>query len=340
MTEFEAMKAVYCYFCPEVEEVVQVVDNLSKGSLFRVLTPMEEAQKHLHSLSLNPSLDLPQTPQGYLNLDMIHEPVIQRIRQVYQPILSALENFPHHYPTHGSSEGIFHYLAHLRSQEVRSIYTLFGEYEGYREYGKTLGIATQEINPETQDLEKLEPGFWFISNPSARDGNFLPEDFVNNLGNLGHKIALDLAYVGATKPQIFDLSHPNIDVAFLSFSKPYGLFRERVGFLFSRHPMDSLYGNKWFDHAPALLIALKAAEDIGPHTLYEKYRPFQEKIIADINQSFHLRIRPSDVFLLGNLKGTDVAELLPKQLTLIKDFQRGSGYRFCLTPYFERMGKK
>ncbi|MFH0936909.1 MAG: aminotransferase class I/II-fold pyridoxal phosphate-dependent enzyme [Candidatus Daviesbacteria bacterium] len=337
MKELEAMKAVYCYYGPEASAIVDLVDKIPKHGFFKVTTPISEAEKLLRSLDLALPLKLPETPQGFLNLDMIHEPIIERIRKVYNPIIPGLKDFPYHYPTHGSSEGIFHFISYLRSIGTKKIYTLKGEYEGYGEYAKAIGIKTEEIDPNLTDINKLKRGIWFISNPSARDGNLILNDFIESLCNLNHQVALDFAYVGSTKPHIFHADYKNILAIFLSFSKTYGLFRSRIGFLFSKKPIPSLYANKWFNYAPALLIALKAAEAIGPKGLYPKYRPLQKKIITEINQKFSLEIKASDSWLLGHLTTRDAQNLSSSQLEIIVNYRRDSNYRFCLTPYFEKL---
>jgi histidinol-phosphate/aromatic aminotransferase/cobyric acid decarboxylase-like protein len=156
----------------------------------------------------------------------------------------------------GSSQGIFHLLAELRQKGIGKINVFEGEYEGYKEYGKCLGLKTLEhrLSIPAKDVAR---GYWFISNPSARNGNIIPYKRIMELCEAGHKLILDLAYVGMTKPHIFSLDHKNIIGAVMSMSKPYGVFRHRIGgFTFTREPVESLYANKWFKDVPALLNLL------------------------------------------------------------------------------------
>lgn len=331
MKEFEAMKAVYCYFFPEVRQIVSAVESLPKDKLFLTQTPVTEAARVLEQLQLSEPLILTATPNGRLDLDMIHEPVIDRVVEAYRDVVPGLAGLRSRYFTSGSSEGIFHKLSEVKSRGVNSIYTLDGEYEGYQEYGRSVGIETIPVEPNSKPKD-LKPGIWFISNPSARDGNIIDNEYIQDICEAGNEVVLDLAYVGATKPYVFDVSHPNISTVFLSFSKPYGLFRERVGFTFSRGPVDSLYANKWFKHIGGLLIGLKVAEEIGPKALWPRYNGVQSKIIDSINQDFGLGIKPSDVLLLAHSVKED---LMPEQEALVNQFRRVPGYRFCLTPYFE-----
>lgn len=330
--KLKAMKSVYTYFFPEVRPLVHSTDALS-DKLFLTTTSACEAQGIVDSLDFNQELVMPKTPEGKVDLDEIHFPIIDRIVEVYKDVIPGLKEFPYRYPTSGSSEGLFHTLAKLKSGGVDEISTFEGEYEGYKEYGKALGIKLREFhrNLNTQ----ANPGTWFISNPSAFDGNIIPNEEINALCDKGNKVYLDLAYVGSTKPHAFDVSHKNISAVFISFSKPYGVFRFRMGFTFSREPIDSLYANKWFKDVGRLISALKIAEEVGPKALHEKYNSIQKKIVESINSEFGLNMKTSDALLLSHLTQDDASKLNVSQLELIAPYKRGSSYRFCLTPYYE-----
>lgn len=334
--KLETMKAVYCYFFPEVRPLLKEVEEKIPEDIFLVTTPAKKVEKSLEDL-FTPTLEIPATPEGNVNVDEIHVPIIERIVKAYTPLVPALKDFAYKYPTPGTSEGIYKVMAKLRTKGVDKIHILSGEYEGYRAYAEDLGMKVVEVDLEKTNLSELEKGHWFISNPSARNGNIIPNEVINNICDLGNKVVIDLAYVGSTQPHQFDVSNKNIIAAFLSMSKPYGVFRHRIGFTFSREPINSLYGSKWFKDTTRLLQGLKLAEEIPPGSLYKKYRPIQKEIIQDINNEFNLAIRPSDVFLLGYLRTDEVRE---EQNSLVENFLRGNHYRFCLTPYFEMEEKK
>lgn len=333
---FKAMKAVYTYFFPEVRPLVKSVSDLD-DRLFMVTTPIDEAQKIVDKLGFRKELTLPSNT-GFVDLDRIHEPIISRVIDCYRPAISGLEQFNFRYPTSGSSEGIFHILAELKAKGTKKIYTLAGEYEGYREYSKALGIETTEVEFGKTDLGALEQGVWFISNPSARDGNILPNGKINEIADLGHKLVLDLAYVGSTRPYLFNINHKNIEKVVMSFSKPYGLFRFRIGFTFSREEIPSLYGNKWFKDVQRFILAAKVAEEIGPNKLYPLYCSRQKEITNYLTKELELEVRPADAILIGN--SYDSNKMTSHQKGIIEPFKRGQGYRFCLTPYFEDLENK
>jgi histidinol-phosphate/aromatic aminotransferase/cobyric acid decarboxylase-like protein len=307
---FKAITTVYSYRLPETRAII---DRLLKGGF-------------PHRVFLEAT-----NPPGAL--DTFHEPVIDKVLEFYDGSVPHLKDFPHRYPTSGSEEGIREIMTGLQMAGVKRIYVLKGEYEGYQAVGKDRGIEAVEVGRET-DPARVEPGHYFISNPSARDGNILPNDQIRAICDAGHKVFYDLAYLGATRPHEFDLSHPGIFAAVISFSKTYGLFYDRIGFAFGREPIPSLYGNRWFKSIFGLMIAKAIVDGLSPKHVFSKYRHVQERIIAGINSEQGLNMRPSDAFLLGHITPEDARELKPAQLKMIEKFRRVDGYRFCLTPYF------
>ncbi len=340
MSRLEAMQAVYCYFFPEVRPIIHEVEAAVQDDMYLVTTPASKVRKDLEPL-FKPPLYIPENEYGNVDLDEIHVPVIERIVDVYSGLVPALGDFAYSYPTAGSSEGIFHALTKLMVEGIDCINVLKGEYEGYSAQAGNLRMEVNEVDLNETDISDVEPGYWFISNPSARDGNIIPNEFITELCERDSKVFLDLAYAGSTRPYVFDVSHENVVGAFMSFSKPYGVFRKRIGgFAFMRDEMPTLHGNKWFKDTDRLFAALKIAEDIGPCRLYDKYRPVQEAIVDAINDELGLGMKVSDAFLLGYLEAEDAERLDADQVEMIADFRRGDNYRFCLTPYFEDLERK
>ena len=328
--KLKAMKAVYCYHFPEVRPLLHEVERALPDEMYRVTAPADEIAEKMAGL-FDPPLEIPAL-NGCVDLDEIHVPVIERIVAAYAGVAPALSGFEWRYPTSGSSEGLFHLLTHARTQGVEAINVLEGEYEGYGAQAQNLSMEVHIRQPG----ERCEPGLWFLSNPSARDGNLLPEGLVNDLCEAGHRVVLDLAYVGATAQHVYDVSHPNVIAVALSFSKPYGVFRHRIGgFAFSREPLPTLYGNKWFKDILRLCQALKLAESIGPGGLYERYRPLQERIVTGLEAQFDLGMAPSDALLISHLPQKATERLTDEKRAMLEPYARGAGFRFCLTPYFE-----
>ena len=246
MSEMKAMQAVYCYFFPEVRPLIREVETVLQDDMYVVNTPASKLKMDMETL-FSPPLTVPENEYGNANIDEIHVPIIERIVDAYSGVVPALGGFGYSYPTSGSSEGIFHALAKLKVDGVDCINVLKGEYEGYVAQAGNLNMRVNEVDLDVTDVSEVNPGYWFVSNPSARDGNIIPNEFVDKLCELDNKVFLDIAYVGTTKPYEFDVSHENVCGVFMSFSKPYGVFRKRIGgFAFSRDEMPTLYGNNWF----------------------------------------------------------------------------------------------
>lgn len=307
MKEFKAIKTVYSYYLPEIRAII---DDL-----------VCEYPHEVFLRSVKPGLD------------DFHEPIIDKLVKFHYADVPHLGQFHFRYPTAGSEEGIREFLTSLQLNGVKSIYVFKGDYEGFGDVAKTRGIKPVEIkwwvNPR-----HLKPGYWILSNPSARNGMILPNDYLTAICEAGHKVFYDLSYLGMTKPHVFNLNHPNIIAAAISFSKPYGLFYYRIGFTFSREPIPSLYANKWFKNIFGLLITEKIINTVNQYKLVGKYREIQDRIVCEISNEFGWGIIPSDVFILAHLPEFLVQRMKINR-SIIEKFKRGSFYRFCLTPYFE-----
>lgn len=313
MKSFDAITTVYSYYLPEIRALITRLTREYPHDVFlRSIKP---------------------------GLDDFHLPIMQRLVEVHAASLPHLSELTNRYPTAGSEEGIREYLTHLRSLGIDSIYVWEGDYEGYREVAKTRGLEVKEIAFD-QDPARLAPGHWFFSNPSARNGQLLPENKVQAILNAGHKVFYDLSYLSSTAPHVYDLSHPNVDAVAISFSKPFGLFYYRIGFLFSRAPIPVLYANKWFKNVFGLLVADRLLNEIDLPALAARYKGIQASIVEQLNHDHDLGIAASDAFLLAHLPMQAAQGLTPTQRQLIGRFRRGEYYRFCLTPYFEAYEKE
>lgn len=307
MKTFQAITTVYSYYLPEIREIITDLTREYPHAVF------------LQSIAPG--------------LDDFHEPIIERLIAAHQSDVPQLSQLPYRYPTAGSEEGIREYLTLLQSRNVEQIYMWEGDYEGYRDVAKTRNITAVTVNYEV-DPKTLTPGYWFLSNPSARNGMILPEERVQAILDAGHKMFYDLSYLGATSPCTFDVGHPNVEAVAISFSKPYGLFYYRVGFTFCRAAIPSLYANKWFKNVYGLLVARAILDRLDQPAMVKKYKQIQAEIVAQINQDLELGISVSDAFLLAKLPAAAAEGLSQECQTLISRFRRGDWYRFCLTPYF------
>ena len=247
----------------------------------------------------------------------------------------GLDGFDFRYPTYGSDHAICEYMTHLKVDEGRSfIYIFENDYEGYVERAKSRGLDPISV-PIDCKPDELTPAVWFISNPSARDGNVLPEGVIEGLLEAGHRIVYDLAYLGTTDEQQFDLRHEGIDAAFVSLSKPYGLFSHRIGLSFFRRPVASLIANElWFKNIFGLKLAWEVLTQIDGKSYAGRYKVKQREIVEQLRKQSGLPLTPSDAFLLAHITEADARFINTEQQTMLQKYKRGSRYRFCLTPFF------
>jgi histidinol-phosphate/aromatic aminotransferase/cobyric acid decarboxylase-like protein len=296
-------KTVYSFYYPEIQKIIS---NITK-----------EYPHDVYLKSINPGLD------------NFHDDCILAYEQHFAEYLSGLNNYSNKYFTAGASEGIFHVLSHILAFYKDSpLYQLSGEYEGYSAYGQNIGLNF--INVGEGDFNLLKPGIFFISNPSARNGNYLDQNIINDICEAGHKVVLDITYFGSASPRVIDLVHENILAVIVSLSKPFGLYYYRIGFTFSRISLPTLEANKWFKNILSCIIATQVLTQLRPFELYYKYSKFQNDYIKIINDSFGINSHSSDVFFLAH---TDTSKINSEDSKL-SIYKRSKYYRFCLTPFF------
>lgn len=295
--------------------------------------PTPEVLAVVRSIAENYPIDVIE--EGWVRKQMTeyHKPVFEDLIHMRRDDVLGLRGFDQRYPTYGSDHAICEYLSYLSVEEgVKFIYVLEDDYEGYTERARSRGIETRVVAVET-DPKDLESGIWFISNPSARDGNLLADGTVEAILKAGHRVVYDLAYLGTTDNHQFDLRHENIDGALVSFSKPYGLFSHRIGFSFFRRPVPSLEANAlWFKNIFGLTLARKVIVAIDHHVHAKTYKAAQRAIVDSLAEQTGLPLKPSDAFLLAHV--SEDAQLTDKQREMLQPYRRGNRHRLCLTPYF------
>jgi histidinol-phosphate/aromatic aminotransferase/cobyric acid decarboxylase-like protein len=308
MTGLRAITTVYSYLPPEIRDVItRLTRDYPHDVFLRSVAP---------------------------GLDDFHRPIIDKLVATHRHDVPQLAQFDHRYPTAGSEEGIREYLTTLQSSGVREIYAWKGDYEGYREVARTRNVRLVELDADT-DPGKVPRGHWFLSNPSARDGMIVPRERIQAICDAGHQVFYDLSYLGMTEPTVYDLAHPNIVAAVVSFSKPFGLFYYRIGFTFSRKSIPVLEANKWFKNVYGLLIADRLLAEIDQGELTRKYKRIQAEIVREIRQQAGLNVSASDAFLLATLPAEEARHLTAEHRHELERFRRVAWYRFCLTPYFQ-----
>lgn len=356
MKDLIAIKAVYCYMFKETWECLESIQNKLSRDFFLRTTSSEKIDNIFKDL-FRPKLVFPSKKDGglvgNLNLDELFIPVSKRIVDKYKRIVLGLEKFENIYPSAGSSDAIFKTISYIKNEGYKTLNVFEKEYEGFGIIAKTIGLEVVEHKFNKSVVGKKWDGVFYISNPSARDGNVLDENLLNDLLDSGNQVMFDLAYAGTTSKRVYNVDHKNVIGVLLSLSKPYGVFETRVtGFcflkdsFFKKAKIDSyLYGNRWFTDKVRTLQSLKLVQDLGPtktgeFVLYKKYKQIQKEIVAYLQKEYNLPFKMSDSFLLAYINEKDLKNISEEQLNIIKDYKRGNNYRFCLTPYFEMWENK
>jgi hypothetical protein len=230
--------------------------------------------------------------------------------------------FPYGYVSAGASESIKDIIALCRG----TVWVFEGEYEGFIRYAQAVGCKTKIIpRGSIPPVSSPEDQFW-CSDPSGIDG-FHWIELNQWLGLMQHafkgKVYLDLSYVGTVKHLLHrDLSYPVIAGIVFSLSKPFGVYRHRIGGCFLREPNGLLEGNKWFNNAFSLVLGTTLMTSFKVTELPRKYEGIQKSVVRELIRTGEcpLGTEPSNVILLAKAdKGTPM-------------FRRAEGaYRFCLT---------
>jgi histidinol-phosphate/aromatic aminotransferase/cobyric acid decarboxylase-like protein len=320
----EPTPTIYSYYSPEIRGVV-------RQNMLQLNTGIG------HHVSIHDTLKQNYSP----GLDDLHLPLLSKYEQFARSEgVIGLDTFDNKYFTNGSSEAIFHLIVGLLPAE--QLYQFEGEYQGYEALANSVGRSIITVKG-TGELMSLKPGILIVSNPASKHGNRISGLIVKEWGKK-HRIVLDLAYMGMTQePLNLDLTDDAIIAVVGSLSKPFGLYYYRIGFCYSKWPVQSLVGNKWFKNALSIKLGEAVLDAWTPmaQTFKDKYFALQEKAVVAANSHFGFtsynstnQIKPSDVWLLGALhRPYSISDNYdPSDL---KPFKRVEGvWRFCLTPYY------
>jgi histidinol-phosphate/aromatic aminotransferase/cobyric acid decarboxylase-like protein len=248
--------------------------------------------------------------------------------------------FAEEYPTAGANEAIHALLAQEAAFKRPRIHVFAGEYEGYTHVASALGLEVV-AHPRDRELyrgsisEKARAGdaFW-ISQPSAIDGNLWPGfgELVSWMpeGAPGVKLVVDLTYVGAVARETpIDLDHEHVAAVIWSLSKPFGVYYHRVGGLVSRAEVPTLRGHHWFKNLFSVHLGERLMAAHPAQELPTRYKRVQEETLARARGAGEVapEARASDVVVLAHAIAPD---------DRWKDYARGRGLRFCLSPGMDR----
>lgn len=244
---------------------------------------------------------LPQNILDYTDADRINalNKLKQSLINYFEPTIDLL-SFRYFYITSGITDG----LNYIYNQSNSSYSMADGEYE----YLKYLG--------DHKNIEKIH----YVSNPSAIDGNFVSNwDYILNSNN---KIILDCAYLGTTNINRISINK-NVDTVLLGLSKTFGLYENRIGFIFTNTKNHLLHGIVYDNCYFNLQACLLSIELLNKFPLGYMHNKYYEQQIEICNR---YSLIPSDICFIGT---TNV-----KEYTF---FKRGNVNRLCLTEKFKRL---
>lgn len=243
------------------------------------------------------------------------------------------EDLDYKYPSAGSSEAIREVLATLGSAANYrpatggvAIHVFTGEYEGYEALAKPYGLRVvkhdRDIYEESiqayAEYHDLRGDVFFLSQPSSIDGNVWEGfyDFLQFMNDTPLRVALDLCYVGSVPSSKWfnEKGHPKfgmvlydsvncIDYVFFSLSKVFGVYYNRIGGVYSRHPIPGLWGNMWFKNLDSLYFGQKLMETYSLFEIPDKYEDVAKACVKDLQSEAALQFKhlhKSDVLLLAH----------------------------------------
>lgn len=278
--------------------------------------------------------------------DRYHEEFFDAWHRWSKPVVNLdRTQFPYYYPTAGASEPIRHIIFDFAAKGGKVVHVFEGEYEGYKAMAEAAGLRVQEHTRDGKDgwhtpfggrLNRIASAMdwgrdiFFISQPSAIDGNVWPDfnEFISKMPP--NTVVADLTYVGAVPqravPERFNMNQEAIRNIVFSLSKPFGAYYDRIGGVFGRVEDLGLFGNKWFKGLTGLSIGNALLRKYDVFHMPTEYGPYQRAVTVRVAKEIGVPLlEPSDVFLLAT-GTTDFENKLADYLT------RAGRIRVCLTP--------
>ena len=238
-----------------------------------------------------------------------------------------LSTFPHGTVSNGSSEAIRELIAGTE------LVIFEGEYEGYAAIATARGMPIRRLSradPAAGLAGVSEGAVCFISDPASVDGEHWEGlgAFLDLLQTQAPSVSvvLDLAYVGAVRnPVAVRLDSPNVSAVVFSLSKPFSLYRYRVGGVYSRRPLPALAYNHWFNSLLGLKLGIELMERHAVAEVPQRYAAIQGRVVAAAVAEGEVPADtvPSNVILLAR---SQLAHANPRYNRL------PGASRYCLTP--------
>jgi hypothetical protein len=238
--------------------------------------------------------------------------------------------FPYYYPCAGASEGIRQIIFDLAAQRPHAVvHIMRGDYEGYRAMAEAAGLAIEEHGRDKPVTGIGSDDLFFISQPSAIDGNVW-HDFNSFLATMpANSVVADVTYVGAVQQhkigERFNINSPAVHSLVFSLSKPFGVYYDRIGGVFQRSENLALFGNRWFKNLTSLKVGTHLLRTVGVFDLPDMVAAYQREMLVRVKNKLGLEFAPSDVVILGHSLSSDPS-------AMANYLRRAGKMRICLTP--------
>lgn len=177
-----------------------------------------------------------------------------------------------------------------------------GDYAGYEAEAVGLGITTYSVDSLGEVGDPVEGRVWFVSNPSAVDGNWHSNDSWQRFVEAGHTIVVDAAYIDLTVDEHpLDVSAKNIKAVVTSPSnKPHGLVLDRYpGIAYTREEVFPLFIARGFRPVERLINMAQLNDIFTPHELAREHRDRQQLICDAIGRLTGVESFASDSYLMA-----------------------------------------
>jgi hypothetical protein len=323
-------------------EVAQFLGSLAfNPEITNTVSSVERVRNLLAEGGFNhgAELELPIL-DGIIYPPTLSDVVAERIAERDEILLPGLSEFRYRYATvNGGTEGIDQLMMGLKTNNtMKKVGLIRGDYLGYLGAATTKGIEVRWAD-SLQEVGEPEDGVvWFVSNPSAINGNLYEPDVWQSFLEAGHKLVVDAAYIDLTlADNTVNVDSENAIAVITSPSKPYGLVLDKYpGVVHTREKHNGLYLQKKFNNVPRLLtiMELQLQEEFAPHKIAELHHPTQVAICKDMSELTGGEVLPSDATLMAHATG-QLHEDYDSYRT-VNLLERPSDYTFRLTREFAR----
>ncbi|MBP9738612.1 hypothetical protein KBD20_02905 [Candidatus Saccharibacteria bacterium] len=297
------------FLCFQPQRVTEALEELRfPRSILSPLTTEAELRDRLFEggYVICRDLEVP-TERGRVDFKEMHVPLVELITERNNALLPGLSDFEKQYVTgNGSTEAISRLMAGLVGEKkMTRLGVIKNDYPVYALEAIGLGIDVDSVNSLEEAGDPVEGRVWFVSNPSAVDGNWHSNEVWQGFVEAGHDVVVDAAYMDLTADEHpLDVSARNIKGVVTSPSnKPHGhVFDRYPGIAYTRGEVFSLFIARAFRPVERLITMAELNDIFPPHELAREHTDRQRLICAAIGRLTGVETFASDSYLTAHNK--------------------------------------